>query len=113
MNVELLSFFFFSSRRRHTRCGRDWSSDVCSSDLEIQAFLLMEDLLAQLQPGLIRQHLAPLRTRLEAMLASGGAKKNEIRNRIRILRMPARSVEPKHFQIVCSAALSRKRLKLV
>src|SRR3954452_5187867 len=24
---------FFSSRRRHTRCGRDWSSDVCSSDL--------------------------------------------------------------------------------
>src|SRR3989442_6660210 len=26
-------FSFFSSRRRHTRCGRDWSSDVCSSDL--------------------------------------------------------------------------------
>src|SRR2546429_7311074 len=26
--------FFFSSRRRHTRCSRDWSSDVCSSDLE-------------------------------------------------------------------------------
>src|SRR5690554_8217400 len=25
--------FFFSSRRRHTTCGRDWSSDVCSSDL--------------------------------------------------------------------------------
>src|SRR5215813_14906963 len=29
-------YFFFSSRRRHTRCGRDWSSDVCSSDLGIQ-----------------------------------------------------------------------------
>src|SRR6266436_813810 len=26
--------FFFSSRRRHTRCSRDWSSDVCSSDLD-------------------------------------------------------------------------------
>src|SRR5207245_6295175 len=25
--------FFFSSRRRHTRCYSDWSSDVCSSDL--------------------------------------------------------------------------------
>src|SRR2546429_1074988 len=25
--------FFFSGRRRHTRCSRDWSSDVCSSDL--------------------------------------------------------------------------------
>src|SRR5699024_11966486 len=28
------SFFFFSSRRRHTRSKRDWSSDVCSSDLQ-------------------------------------------------------------------------------
>src|SRR5699024_11280119 len=27
------SYFFFSSRRRHTRSKRDWSSDVCSSDL--------------------------------------------------------------------------------
>src|SRR5690606_40468435 len=29
--------FFFSSRRRHTRFSRDWSSDVCSSDLDLQA----------------------------------------------------------------------------
>src|SRR5438067_13059954 len=29
----VLIFFFFSSRRRHTRSKRDWSSDVCSSDL--------------------------------------------------------------------------------
>src|SRR5205809_3543975 len=27
-----VAIFFFSSRRRHTRCSRDWSSDVCSSD---------------------------------------------------------------------------------
>src|SRR3712207_2729827 len=33
-NLEIfLLFFFFSSRRRHTRYWRDWSSDVCSSDL--------------------------------------------------------------------------------
>src|SRR3712207_9516226 len=31
-----LRFFFFSSRRRHTRYWRDWSSDVCSSDLPRQ-----------------------------------------------------------------------------
>src|SRR5699024_11615968 len=31
----IVSCFFFSSRRRHTRSKRDWSSDVCSSDLEI------------------------------------------------------------------------------
>src|SRR5258705_11546208 len=32
-------FFFFSSRRRHTRCLSDWSSDVCSSDLTIFTML--------------------------------------------------------------------------
>src|SRR5215217_8559049 len=32
-------FFFFSSRRRHTRYWRDWSSDVCSSDLEVERAL--------------------------------------------------------------------------
>src|SRR2546430_5201770 len=31
----VVPFFFFSSRRRHTRFDCDWSSDVCSSDLEI------------------------------------------------------------------------------
>src|SRR2546422_8016940 len=30
----IVILFFFSSRRRHTRCSRDWSSDVCSSDLD-------------------------------------------------------------------------------
>src|SRR5438445_1248942 len=33
MGGDCPSFFFFSSRRRHTRYWRDWSSDVCSSDL--------------------------------------------------------------------------------
>src|SRR5690606_40431974 len=33
------TIFFFSSRRRHTLFSRDWSSDVCSSDLEINAYL--------------------------------------------------------------------------
>src|SRR3712207_9360534 len=34
MTSHVVCFFFFSSRRRHTRYWRDWSSDVCSSDLE-------------------------------------------------------------------------------
>src|SRR5207248_8104927 len=37
-------FFFFSSRRRHTRSYGDWSSDVCSSDLAAQGRTLMERL---------------------------------------------------------------------
>src|SRR5271169_4055008 len=35
-------FCFFSSRRRHTRCYRDWSSDVCSSDLKRVLLLFYE-----------------------------------------------------------------------
>src|SRR5256712_11001736 len=35
MYVFVSCVFFFSSRRRHTRSDRDWSSDVCSSDLEL------------------------------------------------------------------------------
>src|SRR5690606_40151245 len=34
------AFYFFSSRRRHTRFSRDWSSDVCSSDLHVGADVL-------------------------------------------------------------------------
>src|SRR6266436_8258093 len=41
-------FFFFSSRRRHTRCSRDWSSDVCSSDLRRCAAALMLSAIALL-----------------------------------------------------------------
>src|SRR5690606_21875277 len=33
--------FFFSSRRRHTRFSRDWSSDVCSSDLNLVHYVLL------------------------------------------------------------------------
>src|SRR5690606_41017753 len=33
----ILHLFFFSSRRRHTSFSRDWSSDVCSSDLALTA----------------------------------------------------------------------------
>src|SRR5690554_4389570 len=45
--------FFFSSRRRHTRCGRDWSSDVCSSDLKVQEELDTEvrDKIKNLEEG--------------------------------------------------------------
>src|SRR5256884_1378845 len=43
LSLSFLSFFFFffSSRRRHTRCSRDWSSDVCSSDLDLAFPYLM------------------------------------------------------------------------
>src|SRR5207249_8748658 len=51
-NVLYNLFFFFSSRRRHTRSKRDWSSDVCSSDLGRRRC-------AHLRGGLERERHAP------------------------------------------------------
>src|SRR2546422_9134190 len=39
LHLPTIQYFFFSSRRRHTRCSRDWSSDVCSSDLDVSSFI--------------------------------------------------------------------------
>src|SRR2546429_6190700 len=44
-------FFFFSSRRRHTRCSRDWSSDVCSSDLVDLLYIVMDNQIYGLTTG--------------------------------------------------------------
>src|SRR6266700_4562228 len=43
-NIKSIVIFFFSSRRRHTRFSRDWSSDVCSSDL-LGGVLIFTDVL--------------------------------------------------------------------
>src|SRR6266705_6470081 len=45
-----LQFFFFSSRRRHTRSYGDWSSDVCSSDLLKRAGVPVEHRAARTKP---------------------------------------------------------------
>src|SRR5690606_39970440 len=45
-------FFFFSSRRRHTRFSRDWSSDVCSSDLALRRGRFAVNILSEEQESL-------------------------------------------------------------
>src|SRR5690606_39304589 len=53
------SGFFFSSRRRHTRFSRDWSSDVCSSDLRNNSFrIACESLIHTVSPFYIHQWLS-------------------------------------------------------
>src|SRR2546422_8261930 len=51
-------FFFFSSRRRHTRCSRDWSSDVCSSDLILRTTSDLRDVIAK-NPFAARRGIDP------------------------------------------------------
>src|SRR3989442_15828953 len=69
-----MRFFFFSSRRRHTRCGRDWSSDVCSSDL-LTAHLLQVR-------GELRGYQREITTTLAA-LREERAKKDPLLARVR------------------------------
>src|SRR5256886_10266772 len=52
-SMPALQWFFFSSRRRHTRFDCDWSSDVCSSDLVSHALLASCVILAIVPPGLL------------------------------------------------------------
>src|SRR5947209_18097237 len=47
----VIFFFFFSSRRRHTRYWRDWSSDVCSSDLVVLASCIWQPVRAKKEAG--------------------------------------------------------------
>src|SRR6266508_5953619 len=49
-------FFFFSSRRRHTRWPRDWSSDVCSSDLHRRGASSLRDRTPWIAAGLAHRH---------------------------------------------------------
>src|SRR3989449_8102651 len=86
-------FFFFSSRRRHTRCSRDWSSDVCSSDLDQDRQLvftaptppntlvgLEERIASRLEGGLVAELTEPdrdvKRTVLERLLTLQGDRKS-------------------------------------
>src|SRR5216684_2079692 len=56
MGLMFFLLFFFSSRRRHTRCSRDWSSDVCSSDLKPVPVRAPTGIRA---PGMHSTHYAP------------------------------------------------------
>src|SRR2546426_8632497 len=60
-----LAFFFFSSRRRHTRLQGDWSSDVCSSDLDPQAIFYA----TEARPYAILQLLAVIHIAATAAIA--------------------------------------------
>jgi predicted DNA-binding transcriptional regulator YafY len=79
---------------------------------ELHALLVAQQLLSEAQPGLIEEHLAPLRDRIEKILSSRRLAKGNIADRIRILRMNSRRMEPEHFRTVAGALLQGRRLQL-
>ena len=85
------------------------------SSPEIHALLTMQHLLGNLDTsGVLAAHIAPLQDRLTALLGNAGENEAaQLRQRVRIIGLAQRAVEPKHFQRVGTALLQRKRLRIV
>jgi predicted DNA-binding transcriptional regulator YafY len=79
---------------------------------EIHALLVMEQLLRKLQPRLLTPYVQPLLTQIRSLIQKGDHATQEVLKRIRVLPMGSRPLEPLHFEVLCSALLSRKRLQI-
>lgn len=79
---------------------------------EVIALLTMLHLVEGVQPGLLEDHVAPLKSRLRSMLAEGTVSARPIEQKLRLIHFAPRKVEPKHFQLVASGLLEGKRLYL-
>lgn len=83
------------------------------NEAETYALLMMEHLLASLdQGGFIGTHVAPLRTRLAAILDSGKASAGDIRDRIRLIAFAPRNLPLEHFATIGLATQQRRRLQV-
>ena len=83
------------------------------SPSEALALLTLEHLVEGMEPGLLGAHVKPLKARLAALLTTGEHSLDQVRKRIRVIPFGARRHEPKHFELIASAVLGRKRLELV
>jgi predicted DNA-binding transcriptional regulator YafY len=79
---------------------------------ELRALITMDQLIAELEPGVLSELVQPLRKRLNELLDSGDLKATDVARRIRVLSMGARAIEPAHFRTLAAALLARKRLHL-
>lgn len=82
------------------------------SPAEIYALLTMQQLLENLQPGLLTPHVKPLLARLSAILGTGEHSHEEVAKRVRVLHQAARDLRHGHFAVVAQATLNRRRLKI-
>ena len=82
------------------------------SQEEILALVTMQRLLSQLEPGLLGAKLKPLQDRLNQLMDQHGLASQDVAKRIRIVHAGKRHVVAKSFELVASATLTRKRLKI-
>lgn len=79
---------------------------------EIHALLAMHHLLENLQPGLLKPHVEPLKLRIKALLESQHDSAQEVMARIRLLPMAARKIRHGYFETIAKALLQRRRLAI-
>ena len=79
---------------------------------ELYALLAAHKLLSELEPGVLVAHLAPLQAWLTASLEASGHSASEITQRVRLLSMGKRAVEPHFFADITTALLQRQRLEV-
>src|SRR5579885_3766144 len=89
-------FFFFSSRRRHTRSKRDWSSDVCSSDLERRRGTSSPDSCCRASPrSRSEEHTSELQSRFDLVCRLLLEKKNKKRHYLIVTKKKKNNYKPK------------------
>ena len=79
---------------------------------EAYALLMMQALLAEMQPGLLGAHIEPLKARLRAVIESGQHPASDVESRVRLLNVAVRAVPDKNFEVVAKALLRRERLEI-
>ena len=79
---------------------------------EILALVTIQQLLTQLEPGLLGAKLKPLQSRLSELMQTNGLSDKDIAKRIRIVHAGKRRVKADKFEAVAAATMARKRLKI-
>lgn len=92
--------------------GRFELPGVWFDSSEVFALLTMLHLVEGVQPGLLAEHVGPLRARLRNMLATGAKSARSIERKVKLVHFASRQVEPDHFKQVAGAVLEGKRLRL-
>lgn len=82
------------------------------SQQEILALVTIQQLLEQLEPGLLGAKLRPLQDRLSHLMDKHGLASQDVAKRIRIVHAGKRMVVAKSFELVAAATMARKRLKI-
>jgi len=98
----------------HTEAGADLYQlpGLWFNTSEIQALLTMDTLLENLQPGILSNHVKPLRSRIRVLLDKGDHSVEEISKRIRVLPVAAKKYRSEYFQTISQALLTRRRLQI-